>query len=94
MTDFAQAAHLANAIILPLIGLWALLHLKLSVGEAERRSQTQFFAILIVMSFVTLRTVSACDNCWLIHTSTTAAMILGALVMPSRSEAGEAAAAM
>lgn len=92
MTDFAQAAQFVNAVILPVFGLLALLHMKFSMGEAERRAQNQFFACLAIMTLVTIRTVAACDACWLIHMTTTAVMILGALVVPSRSDASESAA--
>ncbi len=86
MTDLSQIIQFADTIVLPFAGLWSLLALKLSVGDAERRAQRHFFVLLIVITMVTLRTVVNCDQCWLIHTTTTGAMIVGALILPSRSD--------
>ena len=94
MPDLLQMPHFVDAIILPLIGVWSLFHLKLAVGVAQRRAERQFFLALIVMTFITLRTVALCDDCWLVHTTTTAGMILGALLVPARSESQQDSAAV
>ena len=67
---------------------------RLAVGVAQRRAERQFFLALIVMTFITLRTVALCDDCWLVHTTTTAGMILGALLVPARSESQQDSAAV
>jgi len=82
-----EIATLADAIVLPLLGLWALLATKLSVGQALRRAEKRFLFALVLISLVTLRTVIRLDDVWLIHTSTLALMILGVFVVPSREDA-------
>ncbi|TWT93200.1 hypothetical protein [Stieleria varia] len=86
MPDLSQITHFADTVALPLIGVWSLVALKLSVGDAEQRAQRRFFLTLIVMTIVTLRTVIACDHSWLIHTTMTGSMIVASLVLPSRSD--------
>lgn len=81
--DFPQITEIVDAIIMPLIGGLALLFAKLSQGDAARWAERQFFAVLVVITLVTLRTVITCDEVWLIHTSTLGTLIVGALVIPS-----------
>jgi hypothetical protein len=82
--DPSQIAQIADTIILPLIGGIALLTAKLSVGNAQRIAERNFFAALIVITAITLRTVITCDEIWLVHTTTLGLMIVGSLVIPSQ----------
>ena len=84
MPDLPQFTAVVDAIVLPLLGSTLLLLAKTAHGEAARRAERQFFAVLVVMTLITLRTVIRCDQTWLLHTSTLAMMILGALVIPSQ----------
>jgi hypothetical protein len=38
-----------------------------------------YFGAMIVASMITLRTILADDHCWLLHTASLGAMILGAI---------------
>ncbi|MCC9603233.1 hypothetical protein LOC67_22010 [Stieleria sp. JC731] len=74
------------ALTLPVVGLWALLSTKLSVGEELVRAERRFITTLIVTSLITLRTVAGLHDAWLIHTVTLAAMILGVFIIPGRGD--------
>ena len=84
MPDPSQIAQIADTVFLPLIGSIALLTAKLSIGEAARKAERNFFAVLIVMTAITLRTVITCDEIWLVHTTTLSLMIVGSLMIPSQ----------
>ena len=56
---------------------------KFSQGDAARWAERQFFVVLVVITAVTLRTVIACHEIWLIHTTTLGSLIVSALVIPS-----------
>ena len=83
LMDLPQITEIVDAIIMPFIGGLAILFAKLSQGDAARWAERQFFAVLVVITLVTLRTVILCDEVWLIHTSTLGTLIVGALVIPS-----------
>ena len=72
-----------DSILMPLVGCSALFMSKLSHGDMARWAERQFLATLVVLTLVTLRTVVHCDDAWLIHTITLAAMIMGALTIPN-----------
>ncbi len=84
MPDLSQIAQIADTLLLPLIGSIALLVAKLSIGEAARMAERHFLVALVVITIVTLRTVIACDETWLVHTTTLALMIIGAFVIPGQ----------
>ena len=85
MLDPSHIAQIADTFLLPLIGGIALFSAKLSVGDAARKAERHFFAALIVITAITLRTVIKCDEIWLVHTTTLALMIVGSLVIPSQN---------
>ena len=80
LTVFIQ---MMDAILMPMIGCGALLMSKLSQGDMARWAERQFLATLVVITLVTMRTVIHCDDLWLVHTMTLAAMIVGALLIPN-----------
>ncbi|MEM9645404.1 MAG: hypothetical protein AAF989_10445 [Planctomycetota bacterium] len=82
LTDTSALTALFGALVLPLVGGSTLILAKLAQGESVAKAHRRFFACLLVTTIVTLRTVIHCDDLWLIHMSTLAAMILGALVIP------------
>ncbi len=84
MTEIAHVANVFDAVILPLIGIVTLVLAKFSTSEAGRQAERLFLATLVVMTIITLRTVVACDDAWLVHTTTLATMVVGALVVPSQ----------
>ncbi len=85
--DLSQLTSFVDAIIFPLIGGLALMFAKLSHGEAARWAEKQFFAVLLVITVVTLRTVITCHEIWLVHTSTLGVMIIGSLLIPGQATA-------
>ena len=84
--DLSQITSLLDAIIFPLIGSVALMYAKLSRGAAARRAEKQFFAILLVLTVVTLRTVITCHEIWLVHTLSLGGLIVGSLLVPGQAE--------
>ena len=63
--------------ILALAGLW----IARLCEDARIRSAAEacYFGAMVVASMITLRTILADDNCWLLHTSSLGLMILGAI---------------
>jgi hypothetical protein len=84
--DLAQITSLLDAIIFPLIGSIALMYAKLSRGVAARRAEKQFFAILVVLTVVTLRTVITCHEIWIVHTMSLGGLIVCSLLIPGQTE--------
>ena len=82
--DLLKFAPLANAFAFPLLGGIFLLMSKLAAGEAARRAERRFLAALVLLTMVTVRTVMACDEAWLVHTATLSLLIVGALLIPSQ----------
>ncbi len=84
LTEFSYLIGVLDAIVLPLITLVVLTLAKFCQGEAGRRAERQFLAMLVVMTVITLRTVITLDDSWLLHTSTLATMIVASLVVPNQ----------
>jgi hypothetical protein len=84
--DLSQVTSLLDAIIFPLVGGLALLFAKLSHGDAARWGERQFFAILLVITIVTLRTVITCHEFWLVHTTSLGALIICSLLIPGQQD--------
>ncbi|HBV63656.1 MAG TPA: hypothetical protein DEF45_11600 [Rhodopirellula sp.] len=84
--DLAQITSLVDAVIFPLIGSIALMYAKLSRGAVARRAEKQFFAILVVLTVVTLRTVITCHEIWIVHTLSLGALIVCSLLIPGQNE--------
>lgn len=84
MPDLSQITNLFDAIILPLVGAVALLLAKFSEGDAARWAERQFFAVLLVITIVTLRTVIRCDEVWLVQTATLGTLIICSMMIPSQ----------
>jgi len=84
--DLSQITNLLDAIIFPLVGGIALLFAKLSRGETARRAERQFFAVLVVITVITLRTVITCHEIWIVHTMTLGGLIVGSLLIPGQTE--------
>jgi lysylphosphatidylglycerol synthetase-like protein (DUF2156 family) len=82
MLSLPQITSIMDAIFIPVAAGIALLLAKLTRGEMARKAEKNFFAFLVVMTLITIRTVVKCDEAWLIHTTTLAIMIIGALAIP------------
>ncbi len=87
LTQQALLAGLLSTMVLPIAGGTTLIWAKLARGDSVPRAQRRFFACLLVITIVTLRTVIRCDDTWLFHMSTLAAMIVGALIIPDQDAA-------
>jgi hypothetical protein len=83
MPDLPQITSIMDAVLIPMAAGIALMLAKLTHGEMARKAEKNFFAFLVIMTLITLRTVVLCDEVWLIHTTTLAIMIVGALAIPS-----------
>ncbi|MFG0261952.1 MAG: hypothetical protein ACF788_06145 [Novipirellula sp. JB048] len=81
MLDLPHLLRIVDVIILPLIALGILFISKISSGERARWAERQFYVALLVMTFVTVRTVALSGDAWLVHTGTLGVMIVGALVV-------------
>ena len=84
LTQHALFGALLSTMVLPIAGGTTLVWAKLARGESLPRAQRRFFACLLVITIVTLRTVIHCDDAWLFHMGTLALMIVGALVIPGQ----------
>ena len=91
MFDLSQITSFIDAIMMPLIGGLALLMAKVSHGDLARWAEKQFFAVLLVITIVTLRTVITCNEIWLVHTTTLGSLIVCSLMIPGHQEPPEAA---
>ena len=85
MPDLPECVGILDAVVLPLLGIWALIWSKICCGAEARRAERQFLLTLVVITIVTSRTVIYCDDVWLIHTLTLACMIVGALALPGNN---------
>lgn len=82
MLSPAQIMSMMDIVFIPISCGTALMFAKLTRGETARKAEKNFFAFLVVMTLITIRTVVLCDEAWLIHTTTLATMIVGALAIP------------
>ncbi|TWU66311.1 hypothetical protein [Crateriforma conspicua] len=82
LLDSTLMASVLSTMAMPVIGVSTLLSAKLASGESLAKAQRRFFACLLVITIVTLRTVIVCDDAWIFHMSTLALMIVGALIIP------------
>ena len=91
MLDLSQITSFIDAIMMPFIGGLALLLAKVSHGDRARWAERQFFAVLLVITIVTLRTVITCHEIWLVHTTSLGALIVCSFLIPGHGESQEAA---
>ncbi|GAA5511011.1 hypothetical protein [Novipirellula caenicola] len=85
MSDLSQTLRIVDAIILPLLALGILFFSRISHGDWARWAERQFYIALLVMTFMTMRTVSLSGDAWLVHTGTLGIMIIGSLVVRTQS---------
>ena len=85
MAQLLFIASAFSALGLPVVAMVALLVAKLSTGDAARRAERRFLALLVVMTLVTTHTVMTQNAAWLIHTTTLGLMVIGSLWIPGQS---------
>jgi hypothetical protein len=70
-----------SALIVPVIALWAIAALYMQRDDVEcALTQLLYFGTLLLIAFVTLRTMSTNDGCWLIHTATLGVTIVAGVM--------------
>ena len=72
--------------MLPVAGIALLVVSKVSHGDLGRLAERFFFAVLLLATFSTFRTLLAGDTQWLVHAVTMAFMIVGAVSVPVRRQ--------
>ena len=76
---------LFSSLLVPALALAAIVTLHMQPAENDSGwCQLLYFGTLLVIAFVTLRTMATNDGCWLIHTATLGITIVaGAMRRPS-----------
>lgn len=70
-----------SSVLVPLLAVWAILGLyTLRSGCQCHVTQFLYFFVLLFVAGLTIRTVLANDNCWLIHTSSLGVMIVAGVL--------------
>ncbi len=74
-----------SSFMVPAIALWAIAALYMQRDDVECTwTQLLYFGTLLLISFVTLRTITTNDGCWLMHTATLGITIVaGAMRRPA-----------
>ncbi len=72
-------------LIVPMLALWAIVGLySMPSGCHCGAAQVLYFSLLVLVSVITLRTISADDGHWLAHTSSLGIMVIaGVMRRPS-----------
>lgn len=87
MMELNAMAVGAGAFGLPLIGVVTLLVSKIATGVAGATAQRAFFAIFVLATVATFRTMMAGEAAWLTHALTMAVMFIGAASVPASGDA-------
>ncbi len=70
-----------SALLVPLLAVWAITCLYvLRSGYSCHVTQVVYFAALLLIAGITIRTVIADDGCWLIHTTSLGIMIVAGVM--------------
>ncbi len=70
-----------SPLLVPMLALWAIAALYSQCTGAEcQATQFLYFGTLLVVSFVTLRTIANNEGCWLVHTSTLGVLIVAGVM--------------
>ena len=80
----AMLIQILQISLLPIVATCSIASLVTCGQERRSIAEAQFFASLLFAILMTTMTVAHADDCWLVHTVTVAAMVLGALVLPRR----------
>lgn len=87
MIELHAMAVGAGAFGLPLAGVVALVTSKIATGVAGATAERAFFAILVLATVATFRTMMAGEPEWLTHALTMAVMFIGAVSLPAAGDA-------
>lgn len=87
MVELNAMAVGAGVFGLPLSGIVALITCKIATGVAGAAAQRAFFAILVLATVATFRTMMAGEAAWLTHALTMAVMFVGAASVPALGDA-------
>ncbi|MEO8271109.1 MAG: hypothetical protein ABI557_15415 [Aureliella sp.] len=74
-----------SSFMVPVMALWAIVALYLQRDDCEcTTTQLLYFGTLLLIAFITVRTMATNDSCWLIHTATLGITIVaGAMRRPA-----------
>ncbi|MEZ6074690.1 MAG: hypothetical protein R3C09_17550 [Pirellulaceae bacterium] len=74
-----------SSFMVPVMALWAIVALYLQRDDCECiTTQLLYFGTLLLIAFITVRTMATNDGCWLIHTATLGITIVaGAMRRPT-----------
>ena len=80
-----ESVSYVAALLVPAIALWAIACLYTQAAGCKcHATEVGFFAALLMIAAITIRTVLVDDGCWLIHTSSLGVMIVaGVMRKPS-----------
>lgn len=92
MIELHAMAMGAGVFGLPLVGVAALVTSKIATGVAGATAQRAFFAILVLATVATFRTMMAGEAVWLTHALTMAVMFIGAASLPASGDTEQRAA--
>ncbi len=81
MERIVEAIDFGAGWLVPVLTLWAIGCLySLRSGCRCRATEWAYYAALLLVSGVTLRTVMADDNCWLVHTASLCTLIIAGVM--------------
>ena len=85
MEALIPSIQAVSGFLVPALAFWAIACLyTIRSGARCGLSECVFFATMILVAGATIRTVIACDDNWLLHTSTLGVMIVaGSLKRPA-----------
>ena len=74
-----------SSFMVPVMAMWAIVTLYLQRDDCESTTtQLLYFGTLLLIAFITVRTMATNDPCWLIHTATLGITIVaGAMRRPA-----------
>ncbi len=81
MEPMIDAVVFLSSLLVPMLAIWAVAALYTQGAENNcYATEILYFGTLLLVSFVTLRTVATNDCCWLIHTATLGIMIVAGVM--------------
>ncbi len=84
MEPVINAVVCCSSFMVPVMALWAIVALYLQRDDCEcTTTQLLYFGTLMLIAFITVRTMATNDSCWLIHTATLGiTVVAGAMRRP------------
>ena len=85
MEPVIDAVASCSSLMVPVMALWAIVALYLQRDDCEcTTTQLLYFGTMLLIAFITVRTMATNDSCWLIHTATLGiTVVAGAMRRPA-----------